>query len=75
MGDWTIKNRRDKKAAGLSNCSDRLAVFREYFIPFLRQIQFSHIQASLPAALKYAVLSTASSHALEASSPGTSTAR
>ena len=52
-----------------------LVAFREHLVPFLCQIQFFHIQTSLPVALKYAVLSTASNHSLEVSSPGTSTAR
>ena len=49
--------------------------FREHLVPFLCQIQFFHIQISLPVALKYTVLSTASNHSLDVSSPGTSTAR
>lgn len=52
-----------------------LVAFREHLVPFLCQIQFFHIQTSLPVALKYAVLSTDSNHSLEVSSPGTSTAR
>ena len=52
-----------------------LVAFREHLVPFLCQIQFFHIQTSLPVALKYTVLSTASNHSLEVSSPGTSTAR
>ena len=38
-------------------------------------IMLIHIQTSLPVALKYTVLSTASNHSLEVSSPGTSTVR
>ena len=52
-----------------------LVAFREHLVPFLCQIQFFHIQTSLPVALRYTVLSTASNHSLEVSSPGTSTAR
>ena len=52
-----------------------LVAFREHLVPFLCQIQFFHIQISLPVALKYTVLSTASNHSLDVSSPGTSTAR